>query len=234
MITQGVSSFATSNSNLLSYELPLLALQLHTLSMSAGIYPLPPVLVADVAECLDTEGLLNLRLSSRYLRDCSLSTFTRRYFHHRRHLATLESLECLLAISRHANFGSAIHTIEISNFSGIVSSISRRRPERALAERRLIYVSELITPYLTEVFKDAINCETVIVGSRDEDYWRRITLVEDYDSDRMENCLSLETRRCLVAALPKSGTPMPSLELDLTEPGDGSAFEFPDRTDISV
>ena len=49
-------------------------------STSAGKYSLPPELVSNVAEYLDTGGLLNLRLSSRFLRHRALFTFAKRYF----------------------------------------------------------------------------------------------------------------------------------------------------------
>ena len=98
--------------------------------MPAGIYlfPLSLELMRNVAEYLDTEDLQNLRLSSRYLRDGSLYTFARRRFRHRRHVVNLESLECLPAISRHAEFGHAIRTVEISDVVVKFKPQGHRRP----------------------------------------------------------------------------------------------------------
>ena len=132
--------------------------------------------MADVAEYLGTEGLRNLRLSSRFLRDATLFGFVRRCFRHRRHIVTLESLECLLAISRHAVFGRAIRIIEIS---GRVSVGSRNGTEKTLADRDFIHKSGLVPLYLTEVFKNAICCRAVIVSSGKDMHWGETALVRE-------------------------------------------------------
>ena len=132
--------------------------------------------MANVAECLDTEDFMNLRLNSRFLRDGSEHKFAERYFHERRHIVTPESLECLLAISRHARFGRAIRTIAISDM--VVGS--HIGTEKTLADKDFIHRTGLATLYLTEVFKNATSCEAVIVNSRDDFYhWGKIALVRE-------------------------------------------------------
>ena len=148
-------------------------------SMSAGIYSLPPELVANAAEYLDTEGLLNLRLSSHFLRDGVLFIFVKLYFHKRRHIVTLESLECLAAISRHAAFGRAIRTIAISDL--VVGS--RYGTEKTLAERDFVHDSGMVALYLTEVLKNAAMCRTVkIVGTSAYQGWGAAAMERDTGS----------------------------------------------------
>ena len=110
---------------------------------------------------LDSEDLQNLRISCRFLLDGSLYTFVTRYFRCRYHLLMQESLECLLAISRHAEFGRAIRSIEISD----VIVISHPGTEKAPADRDFIHNSALAGLYLTELFKNAINCREVNLNS---------------------------------------------------------------------
>ena len=66
-------------------------------------------------------------------------------------------------------FGRAIRTIAIS---GVVVRSRYFRPhwgahEKTLAARDIIHQSGLAALYLTEVFKDAINCREVTVDSKD-------------------------------------------------------------------
>lgn len=83
--------------------------------MPSNIYSLSLELANNLAESLNTEDLLNLRLGSSFLRDCAMFTFVKRYFYQQAHVVTPESLECLLAVSRHKVFGRAIRTIVISD-----------------------------------------------------------------------------------------------------------------------
>ena len=196
--------------------------------MSAGIYSLPPELVGNVAECLDTEGLLNLRLSSRFLRDDTLFEFVRRYFHERRHIVTMESLECLAAISRHAKFGRAIRTIAISDH--VVGSPFGT--EKTLADRDSIHESGMVALYLTEVLKNAVNCRTVKI-SGDNRYWGAAAIeTECGDSDwwlRGPKHFRVAIKQSVIAALTESGAPITTLKLD-AYPADKRGrrgFQFP-------
>ena len=112
-----------------------------------------------VAEYLDIGDLQNLRLSSRSLRDCCLYTFVKRYFRVRHHVTTLDSLACLVAISRHELFGRAMHALVISD--SVVGSL--HGTEKTTAERDFLHGSGSIALYLTEVFKNAAGCRKVRV-----------------------------------------------------------------------
>ena len=83
--------------------------------------------MSDVAKCLDTGDLQNLRLSSRFLRDRALFTFERR------HIVRLESLEYLAAISRHAVSGREICTIAISDDDDTIREVNFEQPDGHLS-----------------------------------------------------------------------------------------------------
>ena len=105
-----------------------------------------------VTEYLDTDDLRNMRLSCHSLRARNLDTLARRYFRVRHQLATLDSLECLVAISRHEVFGPELRSITISDaVTGPVHGM-----ENTTAQKDFMHGSGLITIYLTEVFKNAI------------------------------------------------------------------------------
>ena len=114
-------------------------------------------LLDKVLDHLDTDDLRNLRLSCHYLRAGSLDKFARRYFRVRRHLVTLESLECLVAISRHEVLGPEIHTITISDsVMGPVHGMENTNTD----EKVFMHGSGLIAICLTEVFKNAVSSRT--------------------------------------------------------------------------
>ena len=134
-------------------------------SMPAGIYSLPPeLLIFNVAECLDTEGLLNLRLSSQILRDCAQHIFVTRHFHHRSHVVTTESLECLDTISRHSAFGPEMPEMCTLTISDHVTGPAHET-ETTLEERDLIHRSRMIGLFLTRVLKNADNCRMVRISN---------------------------------------------------------------------
>ena len=126
-------------------------------NMATDFFSLPQELMDMVAEYLDTGDLRSLRLSSRSLRDYFLFIFVKRYLRVRCHLMTLDSLACLVAISRYAVFGRAMHTLVIPD--SVVGSL--HGTEKSTAKRDFIHEPGLVGLYLIEVFKNAVSCRTV-------------------------------------------------------------------------
>ena len=135
------------------------------------------------------------------------------------HLVMLESLECLLAVvSRHAEFGRAIRTVEISG----VIVISHRGTEKTPADRDFIHGSGLADLYLTKAVKNAIRCQAVNAGSRDRIHWGKTALERETG-----NAFQLGIRLSGMAALSESGAPMTSLWMEITERGSCAALQSP-------
>ena len=168
-----------------------------------------------VAEYLDTGDLRSLRLSSRSLRDCFLFTFVKRYFRVRRHLMTLDSLACLVAISQHGLFGRAMHTLAVTD--SVVHG-SLHGTDKATAERDLIHESGLAALYLTEVFKNAVNCQTVSIDTsavEPTSYWGAAALDrETRQSGRWYRApihYRMGIRQSIIVALTESGASITTL-----------------------
>ena len=104
-----------------------------------------------ISEYLESEDLFNLRLSCRYLRECSFSRLIERYFHTRVHMLTLRSLETLLEISCHPVFGPSIRTLVIGE----------RGDRPSVEELGFLQASGVITGYLTQILGNAVGCRTV-------------------------------------------------------------------------
>lgn len=211
-----------------------------TLNMSATIDHLSPELIAIVAEYLGCQDLLNFRLSVRYLRDCSLTLFTNRFFRERVHLLSRNSLLALLEISRHSFFGLSMQTVVISPDHVIPdqlrdsprslpywywgyhspTTVDGRGCKKHLAEQEYLRITGLDTAYLTQILKNASNCREIFLddGSRP---WGATAIKREtglYPSSKTESDYSKNYFKravhVLIAAMTASEAPIITLAMD--------------------
>ena len=128
---------------------------------STNIHSLSPELVASVGEFLDSDGLFNLRFSNRYVCECCLHLFIRRYFRERTHLITQHSLDALLDMTQQPKFGHAMQRLVIS----------RRYLAKLSDEMSFIRDSGVIAVYLTEVLRNAPNCREIAIDEDCDEPW---------------------------------------------------------------
>ena len=153
--------------------------------MPTNIYSLSPELVASLAKFLDSFALFELRLSCRYLCDCSLHEFVERFFKCRTHLITQLSLDALLDISAHPKFGRSINKL----------NISRRYLAKYSDEMNFIRDSGLITVYMTEILRQATACRTLVIDEDFEDPWGYTDFLERNDSNTpLDETIEMRTR----------------------------------------
>ena len=132
----------------------------------AGMSSLSYELVSMIASHLESNGLFNLRLSCRYLRECSLRQFIQRLFHTRIHLLTQHSLKTLLEISRHPFFCPSVRTLGISRRTITCPHPSVRSKWQNFEELDFHPNSGLITVYLTQVQVYAVGCRAVMLEDK--------------------------------------------------------------------
>ncbi|CAG8899404.1 unnamed protein product [Penicillium egyptiacum] len=208
--------------------------------MSANIDYLSPELVTIVAEHLGCEDLCNFRLSARYLRDCSLTLFSNRFFRARVHLLSRFSLMALLDISRHPLFGLSLQTVVISadhlipdrlrddprslpcwNWGDNSSStIDKRGYQKHLDEQNYFRFTGLDTTYLTQILRNARNCRDICLDDQDRP-WGAAAIKRDtglYPSSNSESDYSkIYFKRAVhvvIAAMTASEVPITTLAIN--------------------
>jgi hypothetical protein len=78
-----------------------------------GLLQLPNEVLAFIYDGLDAQGFSALRLTSKYAKLATLPAFISRYFRTRYIMLSRLSLENLLEIARHPDFGPAVRTLEL-------------------------------------------------------------------------------------------------------------------------
>ena len=114
---------------------------------------------------LQSDDLFHLRMSCRYLCECSLFRFIQCYFHTCIHLLTQHSLETLLEISRHS--GPSIRTLGITSSPGRLSDVGWEHAYETYSPQK----SGLFTTHLTQVLANMVGCRTVILNYKCKSPW---------------------------------------------------------------
>ncbi|KAJ6117893.1 hypothetical protein N7523_005764 [Penicillium sp. IBT 18751x] len=155
--------------------------------MSSTIDCLSLELVALIAENLESVDLLNFRLSSRHLRQGSLSCFIKRYFRERIHLLDQHSLSTLLQISSDSRLGPEIRKVVISPDHFVPNPVSdetfpppywmmwtsnspgpveKKGYEKYVDEQEYTRETGLDIAYLTQIVKNANNCQAIMLDDQ--------------------------------------------------------------------
>jgi hypothetical protein len=103
-----------------------------------GLLQLPNEVLAFIFDGLDAQGFSALRLTSKYAKLATLPAFIRRYFQTRYIMLSRLSLDNLMEIARHPDFGPAVRTLEVCTdhfveFPDLGSHIARHEGDILLA-----------------------------------------------------------------------------------------------------
>lgn len=194
--------------NTTNSDRPLLLWMAATKNIMSIVLSLPTELLCQIAECVDSTDLGNVRLVCKPLRDAANRPFGIAHFKNRRHVLTQESIEALLGIVTHPTFGAYVDSISMIPLflaAETSSSPTESRPEAPVDSRSYMKLMKLVfTNILGHQNSVHIGiCSLAPMSAHDRpDMTELVSMDSPYPTEALENTLIAAIRaNCHVRSL---------------------------------